>query len=234
MLRTLLCCARLIAASRTARMYKSAASTAAGASALLPGGCVDQRVSVTNRATGKGSSCCWFRRLPYDVGFCCVSISKNMTLLPAAVAAVVAMTTSRLVESVEPTAKSIEISFTACRSLFLLGLQAGCRRSLARWGRAGGFSIFREGKQTLGGVRGLREDKIGAGFLPERKNPVAKAVPSLLFSPPRRYSDQGTWVLNYAPENKLVSSNAGAATSLQARTEKQAWSILMAVSSGTS
>jgi hypothetical protein len=35
-----------------------------------------------------------------------------------------------------------------------------------------------------GGVRGLREDKIGAGCLPERKNPVAKAAPSLLFLRP--------------------------------------------------
>jgi hypothetical protein len=39
---------------------------------------------------------------------------------------------------------------------------------------------------------------------------------------------------NYAPESKLVSSNARAGTVCWLEREKQAWSILMAVSSGTS
>jgi hypothetical protein len=125
-------------------------------------------------------------RLPHDVAFCCVSISKIMTLLPAAVAAVVAMTTSRLVESVEVTAKVLKLALRPAAPSFFWGCKLVARAvtGLARWGRAGGFSSFSEGNQTLGGVRGLREDKIGVSFLPERKNPVAKAAPSLHFLRP--------------------------------------------------
>jgi hypothetical protein len=84
--------------------YFTAASTAAGASALLPGGVsINTRsqpaararssssaksFSVTNRTTGNGSSCCWLRRLPHDVAFCWLSMSRIMTLRSAAVAAV--------------------------------------------------------------------------------------------------------------------------------------------------
>ena len=96
------------------------------------------------------------------------------------------MTTSRLVESVEPTAKVLKLALRPAVPTFFWGckLVARAMTDLARGGRAGGLSSFSEGKQTLGGVRGLREDKIGAGFLPERKNPVAKAAPSLLFLRP--------------------------------------------------
>jgi hypothetical protein len=50
----------------------------------------------------------------------------------------------------------------------------------------------------------------------------------------RRYSGQGTFVLNYPRENKLGLPKGRAATSLPARMETQTWAILTAVSSGTS